>query len=131
VQVNPIKPTLKAPGTEHLTLEYDELLHWNTINCFKLWFQNSTCAATLRDHTTTDHAALSGHFAVFMFALHEGCPLSMRVVIEASLGGSLPLAFENQQGHIFVALLTPRTARGDLPPKSAVQPAAVPVWQVI
>ena len=43
------------------------------------------------------------------------------------LGGSLPLAFENQQGHICVALLTPRTARGDLPPKSAVQPAAVPV----
>jgi len=29
-----------------------------------------------------------------------------------------------------VALLTLRTARGDLPPKTAVQPAAVPVWQV-
>jgi hypothetical protein len=41
-----------------------------------------------------------------------------------------PLAFENPQGHIFVALRTPRTASGQLPPKSAVQPAAVPVWQV-
>ena len=40
------------------------------------------------------------------------------------------LAFENQQGHIFVALLNLRTARGDLPPKTAVQPAAFPVWQV-
>jgi len=26
VQVNPIKPTLKAPGTKRLTLKYDELL---------------------------------------------------------------------------------------------------------
>ena len=43
------------------------------------------------DLTTTDHATLSGHFAIFMFALHEGCPLSMRVVIEAGLGGSLQI----------------------------------------
>jgi hypothetical protein len=26
VQVDPIKPTLKAPATKHLTLEYDKLL---------------------------------------------------------------------------------------------------------
>ena len=25
MQVDPIKPTLKAPGTKHLKLEYDEL----------------------------------------------------------------------------------------------------------
>jgi len=26
VQVDPIKPTLKAPGTKHLTLKHDEVL---------------------------------------------------------------------------------------------------------
>jgi len=40
VQVDPIKPTLKAPGTERLKLKYEELLsHFG----FKF-----TCAATAR-----------------------------------------------------------------------------------
>jgi hypothetical protein len=39
-------------------------------------------------------------------------------------------SFETWQDHIYVALRDPRTARGELPPKPAVQPAAVPVGQV-
>jgi len=61
------------------------------MNRFGILLSISTCAATPWDLTSTEHAARLGHFAVFMFALHEGCPVSMRVVIEAGLGGSLQI----------------------------------------
>jgi len=35
---------------------------------------------------------------------------------------------QTRQSHFYVALRTPRTARGELPPKPAVLPAAIPVW---
>ena len=38
-QVNPIKPTLKAPGTKRFNLKYD---------CFQMLLSNSSCAATTR-----------------------------------------------------------------------------------
>jgi len=40
VQVDPMKPTLKAPGTKRLKLKYDEL-----VSCFASF---STCAAARR-----------------------------------------------------------------------------------
>ena len=44
MEVDPIKSTLKAPGTKRLKLQYDELL--------SSVLSNSTCAATTRAHET-------------------------------------------------------------------------------
>jgi len=45
VQVDPMKPKLKLPGTKRLKLKYDELVCFN-LALFVL--SNSTCAATSR-----------------------------------------------------------------------------------
>jgi len=44
VQVEPIKPMLKAPGSKHLKLKYDNLI----TNLLQPLFSNSTCAVTSR-----------------------------------------------------------------------------------
>jgi hypothetical protein len=41
VQVDPIKPTLKLPGTKRLKLKYE-------MDCFQVLLSNSACAATTR-----------------------------------------------------------------------------------
>jgi len=40
VHVDPIKPTLKAPGTQRLKLKHDKLLS----NLLQFWFQNQLAA---------------------------------------------------------------------------------------
>ena len=58
MQVDPIKPTLKAPGTEHLTLKYDKL-----VSCFAFKLCMRRYILALMDALGVRRAALLGHSA--------------------------------------------------------------------
>jgi hypothetical protein len=67
VQVDPIKPTLKAPGTMPLTLKYDILLSNSAFNsnlcCYhtaELWSDTDSTAGSSTGHTREAGASLSG-----------------------------------------------------------------------
>jgi hypothetical protein len=57
VQVGPIKPTLKAPGTERLKRKRDK-------NCFQILPSNSSCADTTRRRAAASAQCVQALMAV-------------------------------------------------------------------
>ena len=96
MQVDPIKPTLKAPGTMLLTLGYDEQL---SDFAFKLnlcryhlevlrWAREHGCPW---NGTTCEQAAVSGHLEVLKWAREHDCPWDEGTCGHAALGGHLEM----------------------------------------
>jgi len=90
VQVDPIKPTLKAPGTMRLTLKYVALL-----SSFACEYNLRRCTKAGRDKTTPLHtAAEKGHEAVVRALVAAGADVK-----KLRNDGRTPLFIAAKNGH--------------------------------
>ena len=98
MRVDPIKPTLKAPGSERLMLKYDQLVSTVAFNfnlrCYTKgghlealrWAREHDCPW---DSTTCAAAAAGGQLDVVKWARKHGCPWSDLTCRWAAVSGHL------------------------------------------